>query len=54
MRNSIKSVVATLLTAGTRPNMQNVAEACIEAGINAGLLRRSYLAGVPRLLVGAL
>ncbi len=27
--------------------------ACIEAGIGAGLLRRSYLAGVPRLLVGA-
>lgn len=26
--------------------------ACLEAGIGAGLLRRSYLAGVPRLLVG--
>lgn len=26
--------------------------ACLEAGIGAGLLRRSYLAGVPRVLVG--
>ncbi len=26
--------------------------ACLEAGIGAGLLHRSYLAGVPRLLVG--
>ena len=35
---------------GTRPEY---GMACIEAGIGAGLLRRSYLAGVPRLLVGA-
>lgn len=34
MRNSIKSVVASILSTGTRPNMQNVAEACIEAGIS--------------------
>jgi hypothetical protein len=27
-------------------------QACIEAGIGAGLLRRSYLAGRPRLLLG--
>lgn len=26
--------------------------ACLEAGISAGLLRRSYLAGIPRLLLG--
>jgi hypothetical protein len=30
------------------------AAACIEAGVSAGLLRRSYLAGSPRLLLGAL
>jgi hypothetical protein len=34
MRNSIKSVVSTILSSGARPNMQNVAEACIEAGIS--------------------
>jgi hypothetical protein len=32
--NSIKSVVSSILTSGVRPNMQNVAEACIEAGIS--------------------
>jgi hypothetical protein len=35
----------------TRPEY---AAACVEAGVAAGLLRRSYLAGSPRLLVGAL
>jgi hypothetical protein len=30
------------------------AAACVEAGLSAGLLRRSYLAGSPRLLLGAL
>ena len=34
MRNSIKSVVATLLTAGERPTMRLVAQACAEAGIS--------------------
>lgn len=36
---------------GTRPEY---AASCVEAGIAEGLLRRSYLAGSPRLLVGAL
>lgn len=34
MRNSIKAVVASILTSGARPTMQNVAEACVEAGIS--------------------
>ena len=34
---------------GTRPEYGG---SCIEAGIGEGLLRRSYLAGAPRLLVG--
>ena len=34
MRNSIKSVVSTILSSGARPTMQNVAEACVEAGIS--------------------
>ena len=34
MRNSIKSVVASILVSGARPNMQNVAEACIANGIS--------------------
>lgn len=36
---------------GTRPEY---GASCIEAGIGEGLLRRSYLAGAPRVLVGAL
>ena len=34
MRNSIKSVVSALLTAGERPTMRIVAQACAEAGIS--------------------
>lgn len=36
---------------GTRPEY---GASCIEAGIGEGVLRRSYLAGSPRVLVGAL
>lgn len=36
---------------GTRPEY---GASCIEAGISEGVLRRSYLAGSPRLLVGEL
>lgn len=46
MRNSIKAVVSALLTAGTRPNMQNVAEACIEAGISPPATEASLAAMV--------
>ena len=34
MRNSIKSVVSSILTSGARPTMGIVAQACAEAGIS--------------------